>query len=183
MARGQEHLSYEERLRELGLFCPEKSRLRGNLISVYIRKEGAQRIEPGSSQCHPVPGQEGTGSKWNRGNSLWTPGGTPVLCGCWSTHTGCPEAVESPPWRSSEATWTCSGCSCWIRVWSWWTQRILPASAIPWVCEASPRRAHSTSSTCLYSENSLCWCLIPLKSCRESFVCSLIPLSQSARLS
>jgi len=70
MARGQEHLSYEERLRELGLFCPEKSRLRGNLISVYIRKEGAQRIEPGSSQCHPVPGQEGTGSKWNRGNSL-----------------------------------------------------------------------------------------------------------------
>ncbi|KFQ89053.1 hypothetical protein N337_02950, partial [Phoenicopterus ruber ruber] len=69
MIRGLEHLSYEDRLRELGLFSLEKRRLRGNLRAAFQYLKGAYKKagEGLFRRASRVPVTRGNGFKLKEG--------------------------------------------------------------------------------------------------------------------
>lgn len=56
MMRGLEHLSYKERMWELGLVGVEKRKLRVSLMHINVSKAGIKKV-PGSFQWCPATGQ------------------------------------------------------------------------------------------------------------------------------
>ena len=102
--RGLEHLSYEDRLRELGLFSLEKRRLQGDLTAAFQYLKGAYRkAGEGLLSQSVVPGQ---GFKLKEGRFRLGIRKKFFTMGWCGTGPGCLEKLWMPqPWKCSRPGW------------------------------------------------------------------------------
>jgi len=91
LVRGLEKKSYEEQLRELGLFSLEKRRLREDLIALYSYLKGG-RSEAGVGLCSHVTSDRmrGNGLKLHPGGLDWILGKIFLLKEWSGIEKGCP---------------------------------------------------------------------------------------------
>jgi len=105
--RGVEHLSYEQRLRELGLFRLEKRRLWGDLTAAFQYLKGAYKKDGDrlfSKAC--CDRTRGNGFKLKKSRFRLAIGKKFFNVRVVRLCTGCPKKLwMPPPWKCSSPGW------------------------------------------------------------------------------
>ena len=121
MIWGLEHLSYEERLRELGLFSLKKTRLEWDLIATFQYLKDTHKKDWDKYFSRAWRDRTSRNDfNLKRVDLYCTYGRNSLLWEWWNTGTGCPKRWWMPhPWKHSKlvwmgtwATWSSWSCPC-----------------------------------------------------------------------